>query len=299
MQTEGIEDFYRHKLGWAPDGLKEQIGHFNVFRLDEFAGRNAKPVPYSRRDFFKISYIEGRNRIYYADRVVETPERVLLFANPRVPYRWESLEEEQTGFFCVFTAAFFHGFGKLVAEYDVFRPGGEPIYVIPENMVEAIRDVFERMATELASDYAHKYDVLRTLVLELIHTALKLQPTPVLSEQQPNALERISEHFLELLERQFPIEDPRQRLGLRSPTDFAEQLAVHVNSLNRALKATTRKTTSAIIGERIAREAKILLKHTDWNVADIAYSLGFREATHFSNFFRKHSGSSPSRYRGV
>ena len=113
MQLEGIEDFYRHKFGWSPAGLGMQIVHFNVFRLDEFAGKNAKPVPYSRRDFFKISYICGRNRIHYAARTAETPERVLRFANPRVLYSYEPLDDQQTGFFCVFTEAFFHRFGNL------------------------------------------------------------------------------------------------------------------------------------------------------------------------------------------
>ena len=295
---EGIEDFYRHKLGWVPDGLGQEVGHFNVFRLDDFVGENAKPVPYSRRDFFKISYIRGRSRIHYADRTVETPERVLLFANPHVPYTWESLDDELTGYFCVFTEAFFHRFGNLL-EYAMFRPGGEPIYVIPTEQAGAIGAVYERMVAELATDYRHKYDVLRALALELIHTALKLQPTPVLEGKQPDSAERVTGHFLELLERQFPIEDPRQRIGLRTPNDFAAQLAIHVNYLNRSLKKITDKTTSTIIGERIGREARILLKHSDWNVADIAYSLGFREAAHFSNFFRKHYGDTPRAYRKV
>jgi len=50
---------------------------------------------------------------------------------------------------------------------------------------------------------------------------------------------------MELLERQFPIESPIQRMKLRSPIDFANQLAVHVNHLNRAIKETMGKTTSA------------------------------------------------------
>jgi len=49
---------------------------------------------------------------------------------------------------------------------------------------------------------------------------------------------------------------------------------VHVNHLNRAVKATTAKTTSEIISERILQEAKILLKQSEWSISEISFSLG-------------------------
>jgi len=140
--------------------------------------------------------------------------------------------------------------------------------------------------------------VLRNLVFELLHFAMKL-PSTKFDKQPVNASQRISSLFLELLERQFPIDDNHQTLNLRSASDFAKQLNVHVNHLNRSIKETTEKTTSQIIGERIVRESKILLKHSMWNVSEIAYALGFTEATHFNNFFKKHTQLSPLKFRNV
>ncbi len=45
------------------------------------------------------------------------------------------------------------------------------------------------------------------------------------------------------------------------------------------------------------QEAKILLKQTDWNISEIAYSLGFEEVAHFSNFFRKQASLAPNAFR--
>jgi AraC family transcriptional regulator, transcriptional activator of pobA len=39
------------------------------------------------------------------------------------------------------------------------------------------------------------------------------------------------------------------------------------------------------------------LKQTPWNVSEIAYTLGFDEVAHFSNFFKKHTSLSPLKYR--
>ncbi|MEJ7737241.1 MAG: helix-turn-helix transcriptional regulator [Chitinophagaceae bacterium] len=295
--TLTIEDFYQHKLNWMPDSLKKEIGHFNVFKLDDFTGPCAKPIPYSRKDYFKISLIIGKNRVYYADKTIEMDRPAMLFANPQIPYNWEPLEEEQSGFFCIFTDAFFNHFGNI-KDYPVFRPGGNPIFFLTDDQVNAVKIIYLKMFEEIDSDYAYKYDVLRNLVFELIHAALRMQPATTLYFNQ-NASTRVSSLFMELLERQFPIESQLQRINLRSASDFANQLAVHVNHLNRALKKTTGKTTSQLVGERITQEARALLKHTNWNISEIGYCLGFEELPHFINFFKKNTKISPKSYRNV
>jgi AraC-like DNA-binding protein len=153
------------------------------------------------------------------------------------------------------------------------------------------------MFAEIESDYIHKYDVLRNLVFELLHIAMKMQPTSSFEKQPINAAQRISALFLELLERQFPIDDTHPQVRLRSASDFAGQLNVHVNHLNRAVRETTQKTTSQLITERLVQESKTLLKQSRWRVADVAYALGFTEVTHFNNFFKKHLQISPLKYR--
>ena len=108
---------------------------------------------------------------------------------------------------------------------------------------------------------------------------------------------RIVSLFIELLERQFPIESPHQTLSLRSAKEYAERLAVHVNHLNKVLKENTGKTTTELISGRMIQEAKILLKQTDWNITEIANSLGFEEVAHFSNFFKKQTSVAPLVFR--
>ncbi|WP_261387820.1 helix-turn-helix domain-containing protein [Chitinophaga pinensis] len=88
-----------------------------------------------------------------------------------------------------------------------------------------------------------------------------------------------------------------QRIHFRYPAEFATQLSVHVNSLNRALKEITGKTTSQLIAERITQEARGLLKHTDWNISEISWCLGFEEPPHFINFFKKNEHLTPKSFR--
>jgi AraC-like DNA-binding protein len=48
------------------------------------------------------------------------------------------------------------------------------------------------------------------------------------------------------------------------------------------LKTVTGKTTSQLIQERVLQESQTLLKHTDWNIAEIGYAVGFDDPSHFT-----------------
>lgn len=299
--TQTLEEFYQQKFNWLPENLLQDIGHFNVFRLDAASSKApaASTFKYSRRDFYKIGLIRGRNIYHYADKSIEINGTTLIFFNPHVPYYYETLSEVRTGFFCIFKEAFFtERMRGSINELPMFMPGGRPSYVLDPAQDEHVSQIFLEMLAEIGSDYKYKYDLLMNYVTEMIHYALKMEPTEMLYKH-PDSKSRITAVFTELLERQFPIESTSQRFTLRSAKDFADHLSVHVNHLNRAIKETTGKTTTEHITERLLGEAKALLKHTDWNISEIGYCLGFEEPAHFNNFFKKQTKVTPSFFRTV
>lgn len=280
-----------------PENLKREIGHFNVFRMEDCVGPGKQAVQYSRREYYKITLMRGKHIYHYADKSVEVSGSTLVFFNPNVPYTFERLSDDATGYFCIFKEAFFterlrSGFRDL----PMFVPGNKPSYGLDAAQDKYVSNIFEKMVEEISSDYTYKYDLIRNYIMEMIHYTLKMQPTETLY-QHTDANARITAIFTELLERQFPIETTSQRFTLRSARDFASQLAVHVNHLNRAIRLTTGKTTTEHIFERLISEAKVLLKHTNWNISEISYCLGFEEPAHFNHFFKKQTNMSPSMYR--
>jgi AraC-like DNA-binding protein len=186
--------------------------------------------------------------------------------------------------------------GLMLDELPIYQPNTDFIFQLNQKQYEEIEAIFIKMHNEIRSEYQFKYDLLRNYVIELLHNGQKLKPMDSLIDNM-NASSRITSLFLELLERQFPIESSTQSLLLRNPKDYAETLNVHVNHLNKTLKERTGKTTTEIITSRILQESKILLKNTTWNVSEISNSLGFEEVAHFSNFFKKQSGLSPLAFR--
>ena len=296
MNNNSLEEFYQDKLNWVPENLNDEIGHFNVFKIGNFVGHKAFPTAFSRKNFYKIKLIIGKNRCYYADKTIEIKESAMLFANPLIPYHLENLEGPQTEYFCIFTEAFFHQFGHI-KEYPIFKPEDHPVYFLNEQERKEIISIYEKMEEEIKSDYEYKYDVLRNLVYELIHKVMKMKPAAMVREKGSGANLRIVNMFRELLDLQFPLEHPHQEMKLRRAQDFASHLSIHVNHLNRAVKIVTGKTTSNCISERIIQEAKMLLKHSNRSVSEIAYNLRFDAPTHFISFFRKQTDHTPASFR--
>jgi AraC-like DNA-binding protein len=214
-----------------------------------------------------------------------------------VPYKYECFTPHASGHFCIFKEAFFSEYIRGgIKDLPMFKPGGKPCYVLKKKQDKEITAIFLKMKEEMASDYTFKYDLVRNYIMEIVHIAMKMEPSETL-HQQADANARITAVFTELLERQFPIETTSQQFSLRSAKDFAAQLNVHTNHLNRAIRTITGKTTTEHISERLTAEAKALLKHTDWNISEISYSLGFEEPAHFNHFFKKQTDLTPSAFR--
>ncbi|MEO6868330.1 MAG: helix-turn-helix domain-containing protein [Ginsengibacter sp.] len=299
MKTETVSEFYERV---AMPGMHEALpiedksGHFNVYRRDNQCG--SKPTPYNRRDFYKISLVIGKGVLHYADKGIEINNTALKFSNPLIPYSWEPGSGNQSGFFCLFTEGFIGSGDKneSLQNSPLFKIGGNPICFLNKEQEKTASDIFTKMLSEINTNYTYKNDLLRNYVHLLLHEAMRLQPAETYFKHT-NASARIAALFIELLERQFPIDSPEHGLHLKTAADYAAKLSVHVNHLNRAVKEVTGKTTTEHISEKITGEAKALLQHTDWNVSEIAYSLGFEYPAYFNNFFKKQTERTPSSFR--
>lgn len=252
---------------------------------------------YNRKDFYKICVITGHNNIQYADKGFDVKGTTLFFGNPRIPYSWENITE-QTGYSCLFSESFLKAQDRSesLQESPLFKIGGTPIFTLNESQRDFIEQLFRRMLIEQNTVYQYRDDLIRNYISLIIHEALKMQPAGTVMRHK-DAASRIAVLFLEMLERQFPIEHADQPLQVKSAQGFAHRLSVHVNHLNRAVKQVTGKSTTTHISERIIIEAKALLQFTDWTVSEIAHSLGFEYPTYFNNFFKKMTGSPPTSIR--
>jgi AraC-like DNA-binding protein len=277
-------------------GLSWEELKLKGFKVHELPASVELPVRTGRRDFYKMGLVNGDMTVDYGGRVVEIKGTVLFFVNPNVPHSLVRRVNRTSGYACIFTGTFMNS--REMQDSPLFRVGENPVIPLDEEQADFMRGLFRKMLTAYNGDYPHKAELIKSCIALVIHEALRIQP----SQQTipfKNGASRMTHLFMDLLERQFPIERTNDPLRLRSAQDFATNLAVHVNYLNRAVKEVTGKPTSAHIAARITAEAKALLQHTDWSVAEIAYALGFEYPAYFNNYFKRVSGTTPNAFRKV
>lgn len=95
--------------------------------------------------------------------------------------------------------------------------------------------------------------------------------------------------FLQILEENY-----QRPLGVEF---YAEKLFMSTRNLNLICKNILHQTVSEIIETRKLIEAKNQLTHTNKNISEIGFDLGYNEKAYFTNVFKKRTGQTPSEFR--
>ena len=162
---------------------------------------------------------------------------------------------------------------------------GQPrLFVDSMALKPAVRLLFEEYA---ASAYA-RAQVLRALCGLLLGLVARLAAQADESDQieQHQSLFR---RFQSLVDSHFTEQWPVAR--------YADALAVTPGHLSRISRQASGVSASAIIEQRIIREARRLLAYTNLSIAEVAYELGYIDPAYFSRVFTRANGHSPRQFR--
>lgn len=289
----GLSAIFKDPL---PGGMPA-LRHCSVYSRGEQPCREY--VEASRRDFYKISLItRGAGVLTFGNRRYEVQAPALLFINPIEVKEWQATSEEQDGYYCLFTEAFFPSPQELkqLRTSPFFQLGANPVVPLDEQLLSQISYLLRCMLHEYRGQQPDRSDMMRHY-LSLLMLSAKRASGVIAVQAKASAAQQLSIRFLRLLEQQFPIEDISQQMELRKPVQFAEALHVNEHYLNQALKEITGLTVSQHIQNRVTTEALLLLHHSGCPVNRIAWSLGFEDTAYFSNFIRKRLGVSPRQLR--
>ncbi|WPV02024.1 AraC family transcriptional regulator [Mucilaginibacter sp. cycad4] len=90
--------------------------------------------------------------------------------------------------------------------------------------------------------------------------------------------------------------DENYKKGL-SVSEYAALMYISSRTLSDVTGQLIKKTPSQIIQERIILEAQRLLLHSELNINQVGYRLGFDDPSYFVKYFKKHTQLSPSDFR--
>jgi AraC-like DNA-binding protein len=176
----------------------------------------------------------------------------------------------------------------LPLEFDFLRVWGVPFFHgFEAGVAESVRALLERLRTEYAANGLAALGLLQAYMAALL-CELNQAYRPA-AGSAPTAAAHLTNQFRELLAARFRTQ--------QLVADYAAQLHVSPNHLNKAVKAVTGKSPTRWIAEALVLEAKVLLHQSALSVADVAAEIGLADPSYFSRFFRKHEGLTPLKFR--
>lgn len=84
---------------------------------------------------------------------------------------------------------------------------------------------------------------------------------------------------------------------LHEVSDYASILNISAGHLSDVVKNQSGKPAIKHIHDRLVMEARRMLLHTHQPLKEIAYELGFSDASYFNRFFKRETGGTPADYR--
>jgi AraC-like DNA-binding protein len=150
----------------------------------------------------------------------------------------------------------------------------------------ALREEYTVALQSTGKGDATQADMLRHLLSVLILRLAATATADLALQYDPDGLH---EQFRNLLERDHAI--------AHDVDHYARALGYSARTLARATQSASGQTPKQMIQARVALEAARLLAHSNLAITSIATKLSFRDASNFSTFFIRQTGSTPTEFR--
>ncbi|WP_324678283.1 helix-turn-helix domain-containing protein [Hymenobacter sp. GOD-10R] len=153
--------------------------------------------------------------------------------------------------------------------------------VFVEEMLAKIEAEYNR-----PGEWQHR---MLTAYLTVLFTYLSRLYTEQFTGDEPSADKRLLTTYQAKVEEHFR--------ALHEVGAYASMLHISAGHLSEVVKVQSGKPAIKHLHERLVLEAKRLLFYTPLALKEIAFDLGFSDASYFNRFFKRETGATPAEYR--
>lgn len=263
-----------------------------IRKFDPYKEEYAKIYSPHKHNFYHFSFYVRGSGSYTIDFVkFDLLDGQAFFMVPGQVHNYDV--DNNTCFYLVnFTESYFRSFLRDGLYFERFRffsgRAEDGIVQLSADLCEKIAGILDNMIRESNQEIMNS-DLVKIWMLEvlmLIADECQRKNGVHKADRRSNVL--IS-GFKKLVDENF--------IKLSLPKEYAALLFVTPSYLNQISRRIIGKTAGEVIRDRKLLEAKRMLINQDLNISQIANDLNFTDPSHFSKFFRKHTGKSPDEFR--
>lgn len=206
----------------------------------------------------------------------------LFLMQPGQIHSWQ-LSSDIEGFIVFYSKEIFnlHFESKKIEQYPFFQSfKNNPEILLSEKDIVQLSSYFNIMIEESSANLGYKKDKLLNL-LDVILIDISRIYSSEMNQEKPIYNYKLKQFDL-LLEANFKTE--------KSPSFYADKMAITLKHLNRITKTILNKTVTELITQRVILESKRLLVERNLSLIQIADELGFSSANYFVKLFKKQEG---------
>ena len=264
----------------------EKTTHFEIHRLETI--RDDHPLLdglQERLQYFEIVWMQEGNGCISIDALQHPVRNNMIYCLTPGQVRHCCFQQNPRGYYISFSQDFLYRWatytmGTTWLDTQIYGVGLSVISP-DEDMQLEIEDLMTKMSKEYTNHYLLRSEVLAGLLNILVIYFSRRQQIRVNELAQSKEIELV-QRFISLVKVHFRT--------MKFVADYASELCVTANHLNRIVKKITGLPASSHIQQHIIMEAKRQALHSNVSMKEIAYLLGFDDHSHFSKYFKNNSG---------
>ena len=172
-----------------------------------------------------------------------------------------------------------------------------PAISLEKSDAEKLLDIFSSIHKAVKEKGPHSLAIIKSYLNNLLTFSIppfeKGQQTSI----PANTTRSLGEQFKILVHKDIYEKVGKHDAEPLKATSIAEKLFVSPKYLAEKVKKEIGVTPTFYIQNALIQEAQKLIHSTDLQVQEIAYQLGFQDASYFNRLFRKMTGTSPGKLR--
>jgi AraC family transcriptional regulator, transcriptional activator of pobA len=269
--------------------IKDKSDNSLFMKASAFRKNIRKTEPHKHNSYFEIIYLSAGQGYHSIDnKTYEVHPPVLFFVRKEQVHHWDlAADPEPEGFVVILKKTFFEQsldgeLKSLLLKVSKLSY----VYCKESATIHQLLDALTREAAEEVGENEHAFPLQEGLIKGLF--------AKILQVAEPGQPSRGAESDL--------FQGFRDLLGTglfkqHAVAYYAGLLNTTPQNLNAVCRKAVNQSAADVLAESIVEEAKRLLLYTDQRISEIAFSLSFKDPSHFVKYFKRHTGDTPQAFR--